>query len=276
VSGDYQALVLDLDGTLITDEGRIRPRVLAALRAAHGRGVRVMIATGRSELGVAPVLVELDMDTPAVVFNGAGLFCPRERRLLEERLLSDRVVRRCFEYVEQSRLMPVIQVAGAKYAPHPRDEHERYALAGLEGLRYVEFAELPREYVIRITFFSARHPDSDSLAAEVEQSIAQPLHVTHFPLKALATHRASALLVVDVQPPCRGKGEALRVLADRYGIPRERVVAVGDADNDLPMLAAAGLGVAMQNSMPRVLAAVQRVIGDNNSDTLADLVEELF
>jgi hydroxymethylpyrimidine pyrophosphatase-like HAD family hydrolase len=54
------------------------------------------------------------------------------------------------------------------------------------------------------------------------------------------------------------------------------VVAVGDADNDLPMLEAAGLAVAMQVSMPRVLALAHRVIGSNNSDTLADLIEELF
>ena len=235
-----------------------------------------MIATGRSELGVAPVLSELDMDTPAVVYNGAGLFCPREKRLLEERLLSDRVVRRCFEFAECSRLLPVIQLAGAKYAPHPRDERELRALRGLEGLRYVPFDELPREYVIRVTFFSDRHADSGTLAAELEGAIAQPLLVTHFPLNALAPHRDSALFVADVQPPCRGKGEALRVLAERYGISPARVVAVGDADNDLPMIAEAGLGVAMQNSMPRVLATARRVIGPNNSDTIAELVAELF
>jgi len=276
VSTAYQALLLDLDGTLITDEGGVRPRTLGALQDAHARGVRVMIATGRSELGVSPVLDELAMDTPAVVFNGAGLFCPVERRLLEERLLSARVIARCFEYAERSRLMPVIQVAGAKYAPHPRDAQEERALRGLEGLSYVPFGELPREYVIRVTFFSDRHADSDALAAEIEESIAQPLHLTHFPLNALAAHRESALYVVDVQPPCRGKGEALRVLEERYGIASERVVAVGDADNDLPMLERAGLSVAMRNSMPRVLARAQRVIGDNNSDAIAELVEELF
>ena len=276
MSPRYQALVLDLDGTLITDEGTIRPRTLGTLRALDARGVRVMVATGRSELGVAPVLDELAMDTPAIVYNGAGLFCPRERRLLEERLLSDRVVARCFELAERTGLMPMIQVAGAKYAPHPRDEREARALRGLEGLRHVAFAELPREYVIRVTFFSHTHPDSLALAREIETALAQPLHVTHFPLSSLAPHRDSPLLVVDVQPPCRGKGEALRVLSERYGIAREHVVAVGDADNDLPMLTVAGLGVAMQNAMPHVLARAQRVIGPNNSDAIAELAEELF
>jgi len=274
--GDYRALVLDLDGTLVTDQGTIRTRTLARLQQLHQRGLRVMIATGRSELGTLPVLEELGMDTPAVVFNGAGLYCPRERRLLEERLLSDRVVTRALDFARSSGLMPVIQVAGAKYTLPPRDEGEARALRGLEGLRHVEFAALPREYVIRVTFFSARHPSSDALAMEVEQAIDQPLHTTHFPLAALATHRDSRLLVVDLQPPCRGKGEALRVLEERYGLPARQVVAVGDADNDLPMLRAAGLGVAMGNAMPRVLATAARVIGDNNGDAIAELIDELF
>lgn len=272
----YDALLLDLDGTLVTDEGRIPPRTLAKLQEIRARGVRVMIATGRSELGVERVLDELDLDTPAVVYNGAGLFCPREKRLLEERLLSERVVHRALDFAGHSALLPLIQVAGAKYAPPPRDAEEARALSGLEGLAHLPFAELPREYVIRITFFSGRHADSACLAEEVEAAIDQPLHVTHFPLRALPYHRDSSLLVVDLQPPSRGKGEALRVLQERYGIPPERVVAVGDADNDLPMLEGAGLAVAMENSMPRVLAAAARVIGSNNSEAIADLVEDLF
>jgi hypothetical protein len=272
----YRAIVLDLDGTLVDDSGAIAPRTLGRLQELQRSGVRVMIATGRSELGVVRVLEQLALDTPAVVYNGAGLFCPLERRLLEERLLSGRVVARAFEHARQADLLLVVQVAGAKFAPPARDADEEEALRGLEGLLLRPFDELPRENVIRLTCFSGRHPDSGQLAAEIEAAVDQPLHVTHFPLRALPNYRQSPLSVVDLQPPSRGKGEALRILEERYGIPPEEVVAVGDADNDLPLLAGAGLAVAMQNSMPRVLELADRVIGGNNGEAIAELLDELF
>ncbi|HMI90235.1 MAG TPA: HAD family hydrolase, partial [Polyangiales bacterium] len=79
-----------------------------------------------------------------------------------------------------------------------------------------------------------------------------------------------------VHPVCEGKAECFRVLQARFGIPGTRVVAVGDAGNDLPMLSGAGLGVAMGNATDAAKRAARRVIGDNCSDALALLIEELF
>ncbi len=66
------------------------------------------------------------------------------------------------------------------------------------------------------------------------------------------------------------------MLEELYGIPAHRVVAVGDATNDIPMLEAAGLGVAMGDGMEEALAAADRVIGGHDTTAIADLVAELF
>ena len=81
---------------------------------------------------------------------------------------------------------------------------------------------------------------------------------------------------MDVQPACEGKQEALRLLQEQYSIAPEDVVCVGDGSNDVPMLTGAGLGVAMSNAMQQALDAADRVIGNNNSDALAELIDELF
>jgi HAD superfamily hydrolase (TIGR01484 family) len=272
----HEALVLDLDGTLVADDGGVRPAVREALRAALSRGVKVMIATGRSELGTREVALELGLELPCVVYNGGGLWCPATDALLEERLLSNRSLQRTLAFARAERLQAIVMVAGRKCATPPSNDVERRGLEGLEGLEVVEWDELPTEYVMRVTLQSARHGRSEDFCARFEAEVSEPLYLTHFPLAWLANHRGSPLQVVDVQPPSRGKGEALRYLEECHGIAPERVVVVGDATNDLPMFERAGLAVAMANSMAETLAAAHRVIGDCNGDTLAELVEELF
>lgn len=272
----HDALLLDLDGTLVSDAGQVRPRVRDSLRAAEGEGVTVMVVTGRSGEGTAPVLTELGLGGPAVVYNGAGLYCPRTDRLLEERLLSNRAMGLALDFARERGHLLLVQRAGRKFASQPRDERERTTLSGLEATTFCDGYDVPTDYAIRATLFSDRHASSGAFCDEVAAAVDLPVYWTHFPLAALAAHRRSPYQVVDVHAPCRGKAEALRVLEERYGIPPERAVAVGDATNDIPMFEAAGLGVAMEGSMPEAIAAADRVIGSNDSDTIADLVEELF
>ncbi len=65
-------------------------------------------------------------------------------------------------------------------------------------------------------------------------------------------------------------------LEELYGIPEHRVVAVGDATNDIPMLESAGLAVAMGDGMEEARAVAHRVIGGHDSTAIAELVDELF
>jgi Cof subfamily protein (haloacid dehalogenase superfamily) len=272
----FEAILVDIDGTLIDEEQRIHPRTKEVLVAAEAAGVRVMLATGRSTISTRPVLEELGLKTPALVFNGAGLWCPIARRMLEEQVLSNRTLQRALAFGTQRDLLTVLMTADAKMASPPKDALEEEALSGLHGLVIVPRADLTAEFVMRVTFYSQGHASSDALADDVGAAIDQPMYVTHFPLNALASHRASRASCLDLHPPCRGKAEGVRILRERFGIPAERVVAVGDATNDIPMFEAAGLAVAMRTSMPEALAAADRVIGDNEGTSLAELVEELF
>ena len=272
----YRALVLDLDGTLVDDEGQVRPRTQEALTWARERGVVPMVATGRSELGALPVLRELDFETPAIVFNGAGLYCPRDERLLRHSLLTSPAIEHAFGYAEREDVMLMVAGVGHKYVSPPRDEQETRAVEMLEALDFRERDRLPRENLMRVSVFSARHGSSDAFARHFCKGLGGDVYLTWFPLNVLADQRGSALQVVDVQPRCRGKVEALDYLEQHHGIAADEVVCVGDGSNDVEMLTAAGLGVAMQNAMDCALDAADRVIGDNNSDALAELIEELF
>lgn len=271
----YAAILLDLDGTLVDDNDQIHPHTKASLQAASERGIRVVIATGRSELATTSVLEELGLENLAIVYNGAGVYCPKAARLVEERVLSNTTIALTMEYARREELLVVAMRAGKKYSLAPRNEVEASAIRGMRGLQICEPGELPLEHLIRLTLFSLEQ-DYEALERRVVEFIERPVYTTSFPLTMLPSHRESPMCVVDVHAPCLGKAEALRVVVEHYGIEPSRVVAVGDAMNDVPMLKAAGLGVAMQRSSPDAAAAAARIIGDNNTGAIGELVDELF
>ncbi|MCA9002287.1 MAG: HAD family phosphatase, partial [Planctomycetes bacterium] len=273
----YQAILLDLDGTLVNARGEVHPRTLEALRQAHERGVVVMVATGRSMIATRPVLQVLGLPTPAVVFNGAGIYCPAQERMLEERLLSARILTQVHRYLERSQDLAVFMGAHEKFARAPRNDAEARALEGLHQIQTVPEAALAEvENVLRVTFLTDRHPDSHAYHAELEEHIVGPTYRTHFSLALLPRYVGSPFQVADVHAPCLGKAEALRYLEETLQIPPQRVVAVGDAYNDVPMVEAAGLGVCMGNGVPGLQRRAKRIIGDNEGPAIAELVEELF
>jgi len=211
-----------------------------------------------------------------VVLNGAAVYSRHEDRLIEHYALAEDFVEELLALSQRTSLLPVLSTHSGQYARLLREE-ERETVSGFRLLQVVPLDQLPRREVFRLTFFSHRHASSQALHDDVVRAVpSRAAYYTHFALAALPSFRSSTAQVVDVQPQCLGKAEALRVLATRYGIPAERVVAVGDANNDLHMLRGAGLGVAMGNATVEAKAAARRVIGDNNTEALAQLIEELF
>jgi hydroxymethylpyrimidine pyrophosphatase-like HAD family hydrolase len=218
---------------------------------------------------------ELLFDTPSVLFNGCAVWCPKERRLIEERMLSNRTNRRVLDWAEQRDAQVIVMTAHEKFSLEPRNEAEQRNSGGFYGMQYVSRAELYRENTIRLSVL-VEDPDSARIAREIEAAAGEMAYVSHFPLSMLPRHRSNPYCAVDAHPPCKGKAEALRIVELRYGIAAGRVVAVGAGDNDVPMIRAAGLGVAMGNAQSVALDVADRVIGNNDTSALAELIEELF
>ena len=79
---------------------------------------------------------------------------------------------------------------------------------------------------------------------------------------------------LELSAPGVTKGRGLMALAAHLGLTPGQVMAVGDSGNDLTMVQMAGLGVAMANATPDVLAAADVVTGDNNHDGVAQAIEK--
>ncbi len=271
-----RALVVDLDGTLLSDEGTIHPQTRSALHRIHGEGVRVMIATGRSEQSAAPAVDDLGIHLPTIIYNGAALWCPKDRQLIRERLIEAKHLDVILDFAHAEDLMPVVMCADTKKAFTARPQVLDFPLHDMNNIEIVSESDLRLERPIRLSVFSKRHENAAEFAEEIRKIHDSDSYMTWFPLNLLPELRDSPLKVVDIQPACEGKKEALNYLEEEEGIKPELVVAIGDAPNDVPMVAGAGLGIAMGNAMEELKQVADRIIGNNDTGAIGDLVDELW
>lgn len=266
----YDALVFDLDGTLLDGAGAVTPATRREVARARALGFLVLLATGRSVAGAAEAHAALDLDTDIVAYNGAWIG-PRDGGTpWHYATIPDDLVAH-LRPVESRAAFHFRHHRASKYtAPTPHPDHAR-VMAWFRNVVAVdpEAAGLPSAELLRVSLFYASMEESHAAWDDLTEDARARLHREVFPLALFPEFEDVGLVLTEVQRKGRGKSEALRLLAERHGVPPERVVAVGDQHNDLPLLRDAGLAVVMGNGVPAAKALADVVVGDHREDGVA-------
>jgi hypothetical protein len=244
----YELLVCDLDGTLIDHSLTLEPVLVAAFKRAAAAGLGITIATGRMPLSVDFYREALDIRLPVIYYNG-GLIRDAAGMELLRRELPRGVLAKVQELFSAAPVHPIFF----------RDE-QLYCLDRTlpirqfcddEGLRAHVIPD-PEEFLRLGAFmkglFIGHRGDLVVLRADLEGLLGDDARLVH-----------TAEQYLELLPVASTKGAALAHLAAHLGVPLDRVVAVGDHDNDLEMVEVAGLGVAMAHAPESVRAVADRV-----------------
>lgn len=260
-----QLLASDVDGTLLGADDRPSRRTVAALAAARDAGWVVVLATGRPPRILDPAVADLGVDSLAICNNGATLYDPAARRVVHEIGIPEAVtldvVARLREAVDGLVLAldwGLELAADARFA-----EGTLWRIP--PGARIGPVEEAVTGPVAKVLARSALL-SSDALAERVRPLLSDEAEVTS----------STGSGVIEITAPGISKGTALAAFAAARGIGREAVVAFGDMPNDTEMLRWAGLGVAMGNGHPSVLAVADEVAASNIDDGVARVVERLL
>ncbi len=229
--------VFDLDGTLIDHEARIAPRVEAAVRLAQASGHTVTIATGRSCPPTRVFARRLGVVSPIICYQGAAIQDVLTRRLIFHKPLPLSLAKEIARWGTASGLDITAYRNDVIYLEDIRQEPEFYDR--WFGLPMVVVDDLAGALDGEITKFIV------TVAPEEAPEVLEEA-------RSLFGERAQVVRSHDffVEFVAKGvsKGDALARLAEHLGTPKDRVVAVGDNENDLDMLRWAGVGVAMGNA----------------------------
>jgi len=270
-------LAIDIDGTLLNTKGRVPPANLDAIDRAAARGVRIVIATGRSFYFALQALGELPDDITLLVYNGA-IARSRSGETLLRRLLPQAVARQVLAATIKWRpdtacvfdrpLAGQLVYDRMDWSYPNRSGFKRRNAAIIQAVDRLEDAVT--EDLVQVTFnggVRTMRAISSHLGAH---PVAPHLEVT----RTEYPHRDFSM--VDVCGAGITKGSGLAALAGQFGVAQDEVMAVGDNHNDRDMLEWAGVGVVMGNAEPQLKRPGLHVTGTNDDAGLAQAIDRFI
>jgi hypothetical protein len=253
----------DLDGTIVSYDGTITDRTVAALRAVEDLGVPVVLVTGRPPRWLGEIAERLGHTGIAVCANGAMLYDLHSEQVVAEDPIAVEVG------LEVARRLrdAVPDVAFAVETLEGFSHEPAYVARWDEG-NQVAIGPLDEVYAAPALKLLAGHEEMapDDLLAAARQVVGDLAEVTH--------SSTSALLEISAAGVSKATGLA-RFAASR-DVNAADVVAFGDMPNDLPMLAWAGRSYGVSTGHPDVLAAVDEVCAPPEESGVAEALESLF
>jgi Cof subfamily protein (haloacid dehalogenase superfamily) len=270
----YRMLAVDLDNTLLCDQAEVSERNRRALHLAEQAGCRVVICTARGRFSTRPVLESIGpLSGPHIVFNGAATFSCFDRDPDEVLTLDRHVLRERLQAAGEHGMglsgFEDPRCGDRVYVDHPNEGLRRWAADNPQRVVMVEDVAdiINRDLIVLLCW------GTEDQARRLQRIIGRP--------KAFAPTRVSPALqldsyLLDMTAAGATKGEALARLAQRLGVGRSSVIAIGDAPPDVGMIRYAGLGVAVGNASEEVKVVADHVAPPVEEDGVAEVVERFI
>ncbi len=247
-------VAIDLDGTLLTSHKKLPLKAVRTIQDVAARGVKVVLASARPPRTVREVYGHLKLDTLQVNYNGALIHHPDEDDPVYHQPLSVELAKKLVKLARKidKNVCVSAEILDRWYTDHvdPQLATETSKLFRPDFVGPIEF--FIRRPITKLMFLAP--PDR---LRKVREAIAKKHE------GEVAVHVSDDHLIQLVHPSV-DKGAALAFLAEHYGIPREHIMAIGDAPNDVGMLRYAGLGVAVANAWPAARDAADLIVPAND------------
>lgn len=260
-------LFTDLDGTLLCEDKTVSPGNRQALEALLEAGNYLVVATGRplkSGLDVAHALGLARPGCYLIAYNGGCLYDCAGDCVLEQRTLPLPYVEYLFGKARQYGLHIQTYQGDTLLAEHHTRELDFYVANSTMEFRVVP--DVPGAL--------DKEPHKVLLASLEEEGRLKAFQQDHLEWEqGKCSSFFSSREYLEYCPQGVDKGYGIRRMAELLGVPLQQTWAVGDERNDIPMLQAAGTGVAMCNGHPEALKAGDYVTEhDNNHDAIGEVV----
>lgn len=260
----YKLVSIDLDGTLLTSTGEVTPRTRAALQAVRARGITLVVCTGRPLPGIEWVTEYFGAESPMVLFNGALVLSRLGGETVFEQDLAELDSREIWALNSRYDLTVVFWCENKLFTNRVDRYSLKYGRISGETPREVrDIEDYARRGIVKFVWLG--DPDRViEVRGEMDGQLPQST-VCH-------TSSPGFLEFVDRNV---SKGLALATLCKHLGVEPAETIAIGDGENDLPMIQFAGCGVAVANAREHVRASADVVVPSNDEEGVVHALEQL-
>ncbi len=250
----YKLIALDVDGTLINNEYQITEATRKTISDVHKQGAHIVLCTGRGPTSTLPLLELLNLEGTVITHNGAATVESVGSRLIHQFGFRMNDLRPFVEYCRERKIHFDVNTAFVHYLEHltdvEREMYEKY----LVNPRQIDDVMSLEDEVVKISVF-AEGEVLDQLTLDWPR-------MGHPMFKIIR----SGEFFIDVMHHEANKGNALRSLANDWGINAQEILAIGNYYNDVEMLEFAGLGIAMDNSPEDMKRDADAVTSSNDEE----------
>ena len=276
---DIKLIALDLDGTLFDNSSRISKRNLTAIRSITDKGIHVVISTGRPFEGIPFDQIKGTGINYAITANGSGIYEISTGKCLYENAMDEEMVTPILNFVLTRDIHMDAFIGGKGYTP----------IQCVETAQKLTVPSSIKNYIIT----TRTRLDNILQFIHENQLKVQKMTLNFYPaadgtLIDRETVRKFLVSNPSITTVCGGynnleftradanKGVGLRKLAEILGVNPDATMAIGDTENDLAIIEAAGIGVAMGNATDAVKARADYVTTTNTKDGVAAAIEHFI
>ncbi len=268
--------VSDLDGTLMQPDAFLSQKTVGLLNRSIADGKLFTIATARTPATVADIIKDVDMNIPAIVFTGAAIWDPKTKHYSNVKYMDPQAVNNLidtyhrlhfpiFHFTLEGDVVNIYHIGGKLNKLEEEFVRERIHSPYKHFHLSDDGMEIKPDDITKTLIFYGMQPTAQ--AATVHSEACRTKGCRH---QYYHDFYGPEIGLIDAFAENATKANAVIEMKKKTGA--DKVVAFGDNLNDIPMLKAADVAVAVENALPEVKATADIVIGPNTADSVAEFI----
>lgn len=274
----YKMVCIDMDGTLLSSRKKISDENKNAIKKVYDKGVEVVVTTGRIYNNAEYYSNLLGVKSPVIAANGAIVKSKVDSRILYENPIK---IEECIKLIDLLYEMKLLfhfyttdgifcnnvltRIATKAYMTkqvgHESLKINYHVIKSKE--KWKEFFKENNNKITKCIIFSI----SPEQIVKCKERLKALEGIVYF---------GAGKRSIEVNNRGVSKGNAVRALAQKYGIKREEIICIGDNENDLSMIEYAGVGIAMGNAIDSVKEIADYITSSNDDNGVAKALGKFF